>query len=344
MQEQRIETIVWRGKWLILLSLVLSIAMAVFVTQHSKKAYAANEVLQVSSPGGRSQSNTDSLQQLQANQTLATTYRTVLGHRSFLAKIRPRVAHGRYTVSDLQSLVGASAIKDTALIQISAQESSPDLARRLAADVSSAFLWTYRHDSGIRASAQQRAIQAQITALGNEIERLSSSGKAGDRERAASLRLARAALTQQLATLVANNIQQAASISLTAPATASSSPVKPRPMLNLLAGIMLGLLLGVFLAWLRDRLDRGLHSAEEAEELLSAPVLAAIPLRKRYTPEDSVVAEAHDVLRANLAFLSLDQAMQVITFTSYNPGEGKTSTVEGLAYAAVRGGMSVLLI
>src|SRR5581483_10932459 len=261
MQEQRIATIVWRGKWLILLSLVLSIAMAVFVTQHSKKVYAANAVLQVSSPGGSSQSNTDSFQQLQANQTLATTYATVLGDRSFLAKIRPRVAHGRYTVSDLQSLVGA------------------------------------------------RAIQAQITALGNEIERLSSSGKAGDRERAASLRLARAALTQQLATLVANNIQQAASISLTAPATASSSPVKPRPMLNLLAGIMLGLLLGVFLAWLRDRLDRGLHSAEEAEELLSAPVLAAIPLRKRYTPEDSVVAEAHDVLRANLAFLSLDQAM-----------------------------------
>ena len=38
MQEQRITTIVWRGKWLILVSLVLSIALAVFVTQHSKRS------------------------------------------------------------------------------------------------------------------------------------------------------------------------------------------------------------------------------------------------------------------------------------------------------------------
>jgi capsular exopolysaccharide synthesis family protein len=107
---------------------------------------------------------------------------------------------------------------------------------------------------------------------------------------------------------------------------------------------MLGLLLGIGLAWLRARLDRGLHSAEEAEELLGVPVLAAIPLRKRFSPEDTVVGEAYDILRANLAFLSMDQALQVITFTSFNPGEGKTSTVEGLAYAAVRGGMSVLIV
>jgi len=57
-----------------------------------------------------------------------------------------------------------------------------------------------------------------------------------------------------------------------------------------------------------------------------------------------VLGEAYDVLRANLAFLALDTSLQVITFSSYNPGEGKSSTVEGLAYAAVRGGMDVLVI
>jgi succinoglycan biosynthesis transport protein ExoP len=100
----------------------------------------------------------------------------------------------------------------------------------------------------------------------------------------------------------------------------------------------------VILSWLRVRLDRGLHTTEEVEELVAAPVLAAIPLRRRYVADDPVVGEAFDILRANLAFLSLDQALQVITFTSYNPSEGKTATVEGLAYAAVRGGMSVLVV
>src|SRR5919201_1475586 len=107
---------------------------------------------------------------------------------------------------------------------------------------------------------------------------------------------------------------------------------------------MLGLLVGSGLAWLRARLDRGLHSSEEAEQLLEAPVLASIPLRRRYSSSDAVLGEAYDILRANLAFLALDRPLHVLTFSSFNPGEGKTSTAEGVAYAAVRGGLNVLLV
>src|SRR5207244_12309171 len=154
------------------------------------------------------------------NATSATTYATLIGDASFLQKIRPQVAGGAYTVSDLQSRLNAQPVKDTALIRITAQEGAPEAASALAADVAGAFLRTFKRDTGSRAKAQQRAIQAQITALGNEIERLSGSKQAGDKERAESLRLARAALTQQLAALVANNIAEAASVSLTAPPTA----------------------------------------------------------------------------------------------------------------------------
>jgi capsular exopolysaccharide synthesis family protein len=73
-------------------------------------------------------------------------------------------------------------------------------------------------------------------------------------------------------------------------------------------------------------------------------VLASIPLRKKFSQDDAAVSESYDVLRANLAFMSLDQALQVVTLTSFNPAEGKTSTVEGLAYAAVRGGMNTLIV
>jgi capsular exopolysaccharide synthesis family protein len=73
-------------------------------------------------------------------------------------------------------------------------------------------------------------------------------------------------------------------------------------------------------------------------------MLASIPLRRRYSSDDPVLGEAYDVLRANLAFLSLDNGLQVLTFSSFSPGEGKTSTVQGLAHAAARAGISVLLI
>src|SRR5439155_7615697 len=239
---------------------------------------------------------------------------------------------------ELKQRVSASAVKNTALIKLQTTEATPAAAAALANGVAKSFVSAVAHDSALRARAQSQAIQADIRQIANEIAR------AQDAEQVASLRLARAALSDQLGQIVASSIQQGGSVTLTAPPTAGANPIRPRPVLNVLAGFLLGLVLGIVLAWLRDRLDRGLHSSEEAEELISAPVLASIPLRKRYVPDDPVVSEAYDVLRANLAFLSLDQALQVITFTSYNPGEGKTSAVEGLAYAAVRGGMSVLIV
>lgn len=341
MQEQKIGTILWRGKWLILVSVAVCAALAVFITKTQAKVYQATAIIQVNAPTA-ARSGGDPFQDQQASQGLAKTYATLITDRSFLEKIRDRVGNGRYGISDLKRRISASAVQDTALVKVDVEESSPPAATSLASDVAQAFLAVVRQDSGTRNSVQTAEIQDQITKISRQIDELAKSG--GDTERLQSLRLARAALTEQLASLVADAARQGGSVSLAAPPTAASAPIRPRPVLNTAAGVMLGLLLGTLLAWLRSRLDRGLRSPDEAEELLAAPVLAAIPIRKRYTLDDGVLSEAYDVLRANLAFLSLDQAMHVVTFTSFNPGEGKTSSVEGLAYAAVRGGMSVLLI
>jgi capsular exopolysaccharide synthesis family protein len=93
------------------------------------------------------------------------------------------------------------------------------------------------------------------------------------------------------------------------------------------------------------RLDQGLHSSKEAGALLDAPVLASIPLRKKQTSSaERAEREAFDVLRANVTFVSLDDPPQVVVCSSYRANEGKTSTLEGLARAAVRAGNPVLLI
>jgi capsular exopolysaccharide synthesis family protein len=341
MQEQKLGTILWRGKWLILISLVACVGLALFITKTSAKVYQASALIQVNAPN-QTGTGTDPFQTQQASQGLAKTYATEITDRNFLAKIRNRVANGRYSIGDLKSRISASAVTDTTLVKIDVEESSPDAAASLASDVAQAFLQVVRQDTGARNNDQASEIQSQIGKITTEINGLIKSG--ADAERLQSLRLARNALTDQLAQIVADAARQTGSVSLSATPTASSAPIRPRPTLNIAAGVMVGLLLGMLLAWLRSRLDRALRSPDEAEELLAAPVLAAIPLRKRYSLEDGVLSEAYDVLRANLAFLSLDLALHVVTFTSFYPGEGKTSSVEGLAYSAVRGGMSVLLV
>src|SRR5207253_10632098 len=136
---------------------------------------------------------------------------------------------------------------------------------------------------------QQQALQAKIADVTRQI------GHTRSAEELDSLRNARAQLQAQLANVIANGIQQEQSVRMPAPATASSAAIRPRPMLNLVAGLMLGLLAGVALSWLRVRLDRGLHSSAEAEELLEVPVLASIPVRRRFAADDPVLGEAYDV-------------------------------------------------
>jgi capsular exopolysaccharide synthesis family protein len=338
-QEQKIGTILWRGKWLIVISLVVCVALAVFITKTSAKVYAANATFEVAAPATQ---GTDTFNNQQASQALAKTYSAEITDRNFLARIKDRVANGRYSVGELKGRIGCGAVTDTTLFRCTVEESSPAAAASLASDVASAFLQVVQQDAVQRNAEQARSIQDQIDQINNEIASLTKSGS--NPQKVASDRLAVRALNDQMAQIQGDSARASSLVNLAAAPTASAAPIRPRPTLNIAAGVMLGLLLGMLLAWLRSRLDRALRSSEEAEELLAAPVLASIPLRKRYSLEDGVLSEAYDVLRANLAFLSLDQAMHVVTFTSFNPGEGKTSSVEGLAYAAVRGGMSVLLI
>ena len=343
-EDQGIANILWRGRYLILASLAVSVALAIIVTKTSTKAYEAAAIIQVSSVNTPGNGATDPFTLQQASQVLAKTYATLIVDRSFLEKIRPKVADGRLSAATLQERVSAEAIPNTALLQLKVDGPSPGVARRLASEIANAFITSIQKGADLSTTRDRQAIEAQIASLSNQIEAIGTPSSPAKTEQRASLRAARNFLTQQLANLVATGIVRGGSVSLIAPPTGSSSPVRPRPLLNLAAGVLLGLLAGFGLAWVRARLDRRLHSAQEAEKLLNVPTLASIPIRKRFSHDDPVLGESFDVLRANLAFLSLDQKYQMITFSSYNPREGKTSTVEGLAYAAVRGGMSVLVV
>ncbi len=324
--------------------MAVAVALAIFVTKTSSKVYQAAAIIQVTSANTPGNTGADPFTLQQASQALAKTYATLLDDKSFLNEIRKNVGGGLYSASELQRRVKADSITDTALINLKVEGSSPGQARRLAQDIAQAFVSSVKTGAQKSTSVEVREIQAEVNKIGEEIASLTPPQNATAAERINSLRATRNFLNQQLAGLVAGGIVRGSSVQLAGPPTASSAPIRPRPALNLAAGLMLGFLVGLGLAWLRTRLDRGLRSSDEAEELLEVPTLASIPLRRQFSHDDAVVGEAFDVLRANLAFLSLEQNHRTIAFSSYNPREGKTSVVEGLAYAAVRGGMNVVVV
>ena len=129
-------------------------------------------------------------------------------------------------------------------------------------------------------------------------------------------------------------------------------PFSPQPIRNLgLAGV-LGLLLGVGIAVLRELLDTTLKSPADVTTVTEIPVMANIALDAEAGKKPLLTdisshaprAEAFRVLRTNMQFVDVDNRPRVFAVTSALPGEGKTSIATNLAMALAHAGHRTLLI
>lgn len=127
-------------------------------------------------------------------------------------------------------------------------------------------------------------------------------------------------------------------------AEGSNAPISPNRNRILLLGLLVGIALpgAVCLAILF--MDTRVHGRKDIEGATSVPYLGEIPLDKEAMKDhrkkvmavkeqgDDIVSEAFRILRTNMAFLSKkDKPAQVITFTSFNVGAGKTFIARNLS-------------
>ncbi|MEZ5333343.1 MAG: polysaccharide biosynthesis tyrosine autokinase [Thermoanaerobaculia bacterium] len=156
-----------------------------------------------------------------------------------------------------------------------------------------------------------------------------------------------------------------------------SAPFRPSLKRNLGLGLAVGLVLGIGLVFAFYFLDRTVKSPDELQSLLGLPVLAVIPEvsgsptesygtygaspgksrgeRKKnrevgveieLLPEHHprwAVAEAYRSFRTALMLSTADR-LQVVTVTSAEAGEGKTTTALNLAVVMAQLGRKVLLV
>ncbi|MBO1755776.1 polysaccharide biosynthesis tyrosine autokinase [Allobranchiibius sp. CTAmp26] len=133
----------------------------------------------------------------------------------------------------------------------------------------------------------------------------------------------------------------------------NSGPVSPRPVRNVLLGLVLGLLLGIGLAVLRSLLDNRVRTKEDVEELSdNLTVIGTIPFDTDAAKHPLLLAsdthstrsESFRSLRTNLRFVDAAHHNRIIVMTSALAGEGKTTTTANLALTLAENGVSVCLI
>ncbi|MBN1983698.1 MAG: hypothetical protein JW795_19340 [Chitinivibrionales bacterium] len=136
-----------------------------------------------------------------------------------------------------------------------------------------------------------------------------------------------------------------ASVKIIEPAEVPDIPVLPQKKKTISFAVVLGLSLGIFLAFLREHMDTHPKSLTEIKRALPYGILGAIPVLDKKTStfyKDDPASFASDCMRliyANLKYKGIDESKHFkIMITSAQPGEGRTTIAVNLALAFAAAG------
>ncbi len=256
-------------------------------------------------------------------------------------------------------LVAASVSNtpDTQTILFKARGSSPEVAQAGAQAYAEAYLAFRRDQLLSNIDGTLRSIESLLTTLEEDLDtasrRLANSSSEAEQQ---GLTLRIASLSSQIEEQQRrrNELEIASKTpvgQILQPATLPFGPSSPRPRRSLALGLFMGLVIGVGLAFLRDRMDQRLRGRKDIEAVAGAPVLGQIPrvpsLHRRLavtTHGDPLAAESFRSLRTRLLFSASKNPLRTVLITSAAMGDGKTTTAVNLAVALAQADKRVALV
>ena len=236
---------------------------------------------------------------------------------------------------DVSAKVNVESGGQSDVATIVAEDPDPEEAANLANTFAQNYI-EFRRD----------ADRAQVAGARELVEADFESLPAGERDSQAG-----ESLQRQISQLQALEALQTGNAELVQEAEVPSSPSSPKPLRNAILGLLLGLLLGVGIALLRERLDRRLRAPSDFEDAFGLPVLTTIPDRKLLSKTDhdmerllSSDAEAFRMLRTRLRYFNVGRDIRSVLVTSHTPGDGKTTVAWNLATSAAAAGVRTILV
>ena len=263
--------------------------------------------------------------------------------------------HSTRTAGQLAKQVSVAVPANTSFLNISCTAPSADGAQACAQAFARAYL-TVRQTAAFDKIANERAqleatakpLQTQAIKLKSKIKGLPASST-----ELAILKPELALKVSELGKLRTSISALSASVNtnpgtIYSPAAVPQAPSNPKPLLYIPSGLLVGLLIGVVLAFAVDRRDDRIHSARDVERFLDLPVLFSLP-QKRLSQQATIVSPRS---RTGRAFTDLAQAVaaglgdgnHVILVAGTSAGQSGSVVAANLAATLARTRSEVILV
>lgn len=297
--------------WLVALCLLIAAAAAVAYAETRPRDYQATArlLLQQDNPGsvvaGTPNTFTDPVRQAATDQQLATSG-AVASRVVRKLHLGPRAMSA---LNGIQATIGA----DSNVLTITDTDRNPKLAARVANGFAEQYI-AFR-------------LQTSKQRLGKALRALERKVKHSSRAERPALRFQ---LTRARLALAGN----AADAQIVQRASVPTATIRPRISKKLVIGLLFGLLLGIGLAMLRDRMDPRVKRVAEVKALFPGmPLLATIPRPTSGKRGATMTAEGFRTLQSNMDVRCPNGRPRSMLVTSAGSGDGKSTTVLNLGLA-----------
>jgi capsular exopolysaccharide synthesis family protein len=253
--------------------------------------------------------------------------------------------------------VSATQVEDAETIVFASTSPNPEAAQATADAYADAYLTIRRSQVVKELEEARRPYETRIAEIDTELPQIARAiDTLGESVRSSVLTTKYSALLSERSNLVSQlgdlgepeNIQVG---DVLRTAGLPDSPSSPNHIRDGELGLVVGLALGIGVAFFRDRLDDRMRGRDDLELRSGAPVLAFIPKTHSKNPApitlvkpESEAAEAYKALRVRLLHLAGQQKFKTLVITSALAGEGKTSTTANLGVTLAMVGKRVVMI
>lgn len=319
-----------RQRWVIVASALIAAAAAVAYSLTKTPEYEATAEIQFVdlredlTAFGTAVPVAEFPKQIAAKSELVTSPEVVRGVRDLLG--------GGPSLDEIRGSVTTRLDPDNNLVSITARSDNSGLrAQRLANAFASETRRTVTRDQRRRLINAAELLRDSARGESNELSRINVLERASSLEAFA---------------------QFSEPVTIARSADEPTDPVSPQPIRDSSLALLLGLIVGVLLAFLRDSLDPRLTDAHEVQHHVGFPLVGYVgddafdPKPRRNGGAGGVpdLVESFRILRSNVDFLSPDSSITTVAVTSPLPEEGKSTVSVGLAFASAMAGNRVLLV